>query len=164
MANVLVKTEAGQREIRERAVELPRSARTLLVLADGTRDREQLLTMVRGSSVKDVETLVQAGLIAEGGAGTTAATRSASHDKPVPATERSEEPASALGFKEMYECLTELIREQLGVMKAFKYTLEVEKASTVDDLQVLAKRFIDDVQKQKGDSAANMVRRALGMR
>jgi hypothetical protein len=163
MANVLVKTEAGQREIRERAVELPRSARTLLVLADGTRDREQLLTMVRGSSVKDVETLVQAGLIAEG-AGTAAATRSASHDKPAPATERSEEPASALGFKEMYECLTELIREQLGVMKAFKYTLEVEKASTVDDLQVLAKRFIDDVQKQKGDSAANMVRRALGMR
>jgi hypothetical protein len=56
-----------------------------------------------------------------------------------------------------------MIREQLGVMKAFKYTLEVEKASTVDDLMGVAKRFVDDVQKQKGDSTANMVRRALGI-
>ena len=72
-------------------------------------------------------------------------------------------PATALGFKELYDCLTEMIREQMGVLKAFKYTLDVEKASTVDDLRAVAQRFIDDVQKQKGDSAANMVRRALGM-
>jgi hypothetical protein len=162
MANVLVKTEAGQREIRERAIELPRSARTFLVLVDGTRDRDQLLAMVKGSSLKDVEALMGAGLIAEGGASAAGAARVASPDKA--AAPAADEPASALGFKEMYECLNEMIREQLGVLKAFKYTLEVEKASTVDDLQVVAKRFIDDVQKQKGDSAANMVRRALGMR
>lgn len=160
MPQTLVKTEAGQREIRDRAVDLARSARTVLVLADGTRDREQLLAMVKGSTLQDIDVLLKAGLVAEGG-GTAAEA-----DKPKPAKSAAAAataPATALGFKELYDCLTEMIREQMGVLKAFKYTLDVEKASTVDDLRAVAQRFIDDVQKQKGDSAANMVRRALGM-
>jgi len=160
MPQTLVKTEAGQREIRDRAVDLARSARTVLVLADGTRDREQLLAMVKGSTLQDIDALLKAGLVAEGG-GTAAEA-----DKPKPAKSTAAAataPATALGFKELYDCLTEMIREQMGVLKAFKYTLDVEKASTVDDLRAVAQRFIDDVQKQKGDSAANMVRRALGM-
>jgi hypothetical protein len=160
MPQTLVKTEAGQREIRDRAVDLARSARTVLVLADGTRDREQLLAMVKGSTLQDIDALLKAGLVAEGG-GTAAEA-----DKPKPAKSAAAAataPATALGFKELYDCLTEMIREQMGVLKAFKYTLDVEKASTVDDLRAVAQRFIDDVQKQKGDSAANMVRRALGM-
>ena len=160
MPQTLVKTEAGQREIRDRAVDLARSARTVLVLADGTRDREQLLAMVKGSTLQDIDALLKAGLVAEGGGAAAEA------DKPKPAKSAAAAataPATALGFKELYDCLTEMIREQMGVLKAFKYTLDVEKASTVDDLRAVAQRFIDDVQKQKGDSAANMVRRALGM-
>ena len=159
MPQTLVKTEAGQREIRERAVDLARSARTVLVLADGTRDRDQLLAMVKGSTLQDIDTLLKAGLLAEG-AGTAAEADKPKAAKPA-ATAPA--PAGALGFKELYDCLTEMIREQMGVLKAFKYTLDVEKATTVDDLRAVAQRFIDDVQKQKGDSAANMVRRALGM-
>jgi hypothetical protein len=160
MAQTLVKTEAGQREIRDRAVDLARSARTVLVLADGTRNREQLLAMVKGSTLQDIDALLKAGLVAEG------AGAPAEADKPKPAkaaATAAAAPAAALGFKELYDCLTEMIREQMGVLKAFKYTLDVEKASTVEDLREVAQRFIDDVQKQKGDSAANMVRRALGM-
>jgi hypothetical protein len=159
MPQTLVKTEAGQREIRDRAVDLARSARTVLVLADGTRDREQLLAMVKGSTLQDIDALLKAGLVAEGSAAEADKPRSAKAAAAAAATA----PASALGFKELYDCLTEMIREQMGVLKAFKYTLDVEKASTVDDLREVAQRFIDDVQKQKGDSAANMVRRALGM-
>jgi hypothetical protein len=161
MANILIKTEAGQRELRDRAVELPRSARTLLVLVDGVRNTDELLAMVKGSTTKDVDTLLQAGLIALAGASSARAAAGAK-SPPVAAPEAAS-PAVKLDFKELYGCLTELIREQLGVMKAFKYTLDVEKASTVDDLLAVARRFIDDVQKQKGDSAANMVRRALGI-
>src|SRR5512138_3659855 len=160
MPQTLVKTEAGQREIRDRAVDLARSARTLLVLADGSRNREQLLAMVKGSTLQDIDALLKAGLVAEG------AGASAEADKPKApkaAAAAATAPANALGFKELYDCLTEMIREQMGVLKAFKYTLDVEKASTVEDLREVAQRFIDDVQKQKGDSAANMVRRALGM-
>lgn len=154
MANILIKTEAGQRELKDRAIDLPRSARTLLVLVDGARATDELLEMVKGATIKDVDSLLQAGLIA---ASKAAAGKAAA---PAPAEAR---PAVKLEFKELYECLIELIREQLGVLKAFKYTIEVEKASTVDDLMAVAKRFVDDVQKQKGDTAANMVRRALGI-
>jgi hypothetical protein len=157
MPSILTKTEAGQRELKDRAVDLPRSARTLLVLVDGARNSDELLTMVKGATSKDIEALVQAGLIVQSASG---AAKAAPAKSAAPA---SPEPAVALDYKELYTCLTELIREQLGVMKAFKYTLEVEKASTVDDLMGVAKRFVDDVHKQKGDSAANMVRRALGM-
>jgi hypothetical protein len=165
MANILIKTEAGQRELRDRAVELPRTARTMLVLVDGVRNSDELLAMVKGSTTKDIDTLLQAGLIALGGASAAASSaRGAASAKGSPATASdAASPAVKLDFKELYECLTELIREQLGVLKAFKYTLDVEKASTVDDLVAVARRFIDDVQKQKGDSAANMVRRALGI-
>jgi hypothetical protein len=159
MAQTLVKTEAGQREIRDRGVDLARSARTVLVLADGTRNREQLLAMVKGSTLQDIDALLKAGLLAEG----AGAPAEADKPKPAKAAAAAAAPAAALGFKELYDCLTEMIREQMGVLKAFKYTLDVEKASTVDDLREVAQRFIDDVQKQKGDSAANMVRRALGM-
>lgn len=160
MANILIKTDAGQREIRDRAIDLPRSARTLLVLVDGARSSDELLEMVKGATAKDVDALVQAGLIALAGQANSAKPAAGKGPAPAPAEAA---PAVKLGFKELYDCLTELIREQLGVLKAFKYTLEVEKASTVDDLMNVAKRFVDDVQKQKGDSAANMVRRALGM-
>jgi hypothetical protein len=160
MANTLIKTEAGQRELRERAVDLPRSARTLLVLVDGVRSTDDLLEMVKGATSQDVEILLQAGLIATSGTASSSKSVAGKAATPVP-TEAA--PAVKLEFKELYDCLTELIREQLGVLKAFKYTLEVEKASTVDDLMPVAKRFIEDVQKQKGDSAANMVRRALGI-
>jgi len=159
MTQILIKTEAGQRELRERAVDLPRSARTLLVLVDGARASDELLAMVKGASSKDVEALLQAGLIALSG---NVPSSKASAKAAAPAPDDAA-PAVKLEFKELYACLTELIREQLGVLKAFKYTLEVEKAGTVDDLMGVAKRFVDDVQKQKGDSAANMVRRALGM-
>ena len=157
MPSILTKTEAGQRELKDRAVDLPRSARTLLVLVDGARNSDELLTMVKGATSKDIEALVQAGLIVQSASGATKAAPAKS------AASASPEPAVALDYKELYTCLSELIREQLGVMKAFKYTLEVEKASTVDDLMGVAKRFVEDVHKQKGDSAANMVRRALGM-
>ena len=160
MANTLIKTEAGQRELRDRAVDLPRSARTLLVLVDGVRSTDELLEMVKGATSKDVETLLQAGLIAASGTSSSSKSVAVKTATPAPA---DAPPAVKLEFKELYDCLTELIREQLGVMKAFKYTLDVEKAGTVDDLIAVAKRFAEDVQKQKGDSAANMVRRALGI-
>src|SRR5262245_10201272 len=161
MPSILTKTDAGQRELKDRAVELPRSARTLLVLVDGARNSDELLSMVKGATSKDIEALVQAGLIVQ--SGSSAAKAAAPAKTAAPAAVAEAAPAVVLDYKELYTCLTELIREQLGVMKAFKYTLEVEKAATVDDLMGVARRFVEDVQKQKGDSAANMVRRALGM-
>ena len=101
MPTILIKTEAGQREIRDRAIDLPRSARTLLVLVDGVRHTDQLLEMVKGATSKDVEALVQAGLIAHSAASSaskagpakTAAAAPAEAAPAVNSTSRSSTPA-----------------------------------------------------------------------
>jgi hypothetical protein len=179
MALKYVKTEAGQKEIRERGHALPRGARTLLVLVDGTKDREQLLGMVQGASPDDFASLLELGLIAEhagssrSGASATAAAPAS--PEPSAATPASTAPADtapvplantaapALGFKELYESMTQLVKSQLGLMKAFKYTLEIEKAGTVPELLEVARRFAAEVESSKGENAANMVRRALNI-
>ena len=66
-------------------------------------------------------------------------------------------------FKELYESMTQLVKSQLGLMKAFKYTLDIEKAATVPELLEIARRFAADVEAAKGETAAAMVRRALGL-
>jgi len=162
MTSVYVKTEAGQSELRDRLLNLPRSARTLLVLVDGTRGGDQLLGMVKGSTTEDLDTLVRMKLIATGAT-------TASAGPPGETTGRTKAQASSdsatapLEFKELYIVLNELVREQLGMLKAFKYTLEVEKATETSQLLELAERFVKDVQAAKGDTAAKMVRRALGL-
>lgn len=157
MAAVYVKTEAGQGELRDRLLNLPRSARTLLVLVDGKRGAEQLLSMVKGSTNDDIETLVRMKLI---GAGSAPAGEGGTRSKEA----AGGEPAAVqLEFKELYVILNELVREQLGIMKAFKYTLEVEKATEKSQLLEVAERFAADVQATKGDTASKMVRRALGL-
>ena len=110
MTALLAKTAAGQHEIRGRATAVARPARTLLVLADGTRSGEQLLGMVQGASAADLARLVDAGLI-----------------------------------------------------KGLRLSLKIEKAKGPDGLREVAQRFVAEVQKVKGDSASQMVRRALGM-
>jgi hypothetical protein len=184
MATVYFKTESGQGEIRNRLLNLPRSARTLLVLIDGTRSAEQLLEMVKASTAEDLQTLLRMKLIVEGEAGTSTTVPGVLRDRntapaplttqpaplrttPAPLAANSQPgalaPATTLDFKELYVVLNELVREQLGIMKAFRYTLEIEKATEVQQLIVLAERFAKDVQAAKGDTAAKMVRRALGL-
>lgn len=168
MALKFVKTEAGQREIRERVHALPRGARTLLVLVDGTKDREQLLAMVQAATPEDFASLLELGLIVEI-AGSSPG-RAAAAPTPAPA-ESAAEPAEAtpaaptapLAFKELYDSLIQLVKSQLGLMKAFKYTLDIEKAGTVPELLEVARRFAAEVEAAKGESAAKMVRRALNL-
>lgn len=160
MTAVLAKTEVGQQEIRARALTLSRTARTLLVLADGSRSGVQLLEMVRGAGDADLRALIEAGLLTE-----VASRRkeSLSPQVPVPAPASPAEPVSELGYQELYDCLNALCKEQLGLMRGFKFALEIEKADGIDGLREVAGRFVADVQRVKGDAAAQMVRRALGM-
>lgn len=167
MASKYVKTDAGQREIRERAHSLPRGARTLLVLADGSKDGEQLLALVQGATPDDLATLVQLGLVSEAAGtprsaapGRAAAAATASAAAAAPAQDGG---AATLGSQELYESLTQLVKSQLGLMKAFKYTLDIEKAGSVPELLEIARRFAADVESAKGETAAAMVRRALGL-
>ena len=163
MASVYVKTEAGSAEIRERKHALSRPARTLLLLADGSRGADQLLTMVQGSAATDMTMLVEAGLLLESGARSPDASAPAPAAAPAPVAE----PVSAdgpLDYAELYESVNALAKEQLGLFKGYRFILEIEKASGIEELREVAHRLVDEVQKAKGDSAAQMVRRALGLK
>lgn len=175
MAAIYAKTELGQNEIRERAHALQRHSRTLLVLVDGTRTGEQLLGLVQGATAADLTVLVEAGLIAETGASRgprAAAAASAPAAAPVaqaaaaapPPTADDALPDGNLGYRELYDSLNALSKEQLGLFKGYKFALEIEKADGVEGLREVALRLVDEVQKVKGDSAAQMVRRALGIK
>lgn len=169
MPSGLAKTEAGSAEIRERSHALPRHARTLLVLADGTRNADQLLAMVQGATPADIALLLDAGLVAETGRSRAAAAAPAAAPAPAPAAEpAAPEPAkeeeSALGYRELYDSLNALSKEQLGLFKGYKFALDIEKANGLEGLREVAQRLIEEVERVKGESAAQMVRRALGMR
>lgn len=178
MAAIYAKTELGQNEIRERAHALQRHSRTLLVLVDGTRTGEQLLGMVQGATAADLAVLVEAGLIAETGtsrgprasaAAPAAAVAPAAPAAQVPvaappAAAGDAMPDESLGYRELYDSLNALSKEQLGLFKGYKFALEIEKADGVEGLREVALRLVDEVQKVKGDSAAQMVRRALGIK
>ena len=168
MPSALAKTEAGVAEIRDRSHALPRHARTLLVLADGTRSADQLLAMVQGATQADITLLLDAGLVAEAGRARAAAAPAAA-PAPAPAAEpAAPEPAKAeegaLSYRELYDSLNALSKEQLGLFKGYKFALEIEKANGVEGLREVAQRLVDEVERVKGESAAQMVRRALGMR
>ncbi len=174
MPSGLAKTEAGVAEIRERSHALPRHARTLLVLADGTRSADQLLAMVQGATQDDIALLLASGLVAETSRSRAAAAAApvaapAAAPAPAPAAEpAAPEPAKAeegaLSYRELYDSLNALSKEQLGLFKGYKFALEIEKANGLEGLREVAQRLVDEVERVKGESAAQMVRRALGMR
>ena len=98
-----------------------------------------------------------------------AAAAPAAAPAPAPAAEpAAPEPAKAeegaLSYRELYDSLNALSKEQLGLFKGYKFALEIEKANGVEGLREVAQRLVDEVERVKGESAAQMVRRALGMR
>jgi len=158
MAKPLSKTPAGHREIKARTLSLARPARTLLVLADGSRGREQLLKMVQGASSDDLSALISAGLLTDAPDDPLARA-----EVPAVAAVGSDVAETGLTYHELYDSLNALCKEQLGLFKGFRYSLEIEKADGVAGLREVALRFAADVQKTNGDTAVQMVRRALGL-
>ncbi len=161
MAKPLSKTPAGHHEIRARSLSLARPARTLLVLADGSRSREQLLKMVQGASPDDLLALIQAGLLTD--VPDVPDEPSTRQELAATAAAASDPAEAGLTYHELYDSLNALCKEQLGLFKGFRYSLEIEKADGVAGLREVAQRFAADVQKTNGDTAAQMVRRALGL-
>ena len=162
--------------MQERSLALKRTSRTLLVLADGTRTLEELLQFVRGSDLTDLEELRAAGLVtlseapsagprrAEATAGAGPAPRAlvarTPEVRPSDAPEALK-PAAAMSYQELYAALNLLCRDYLGLIKGFRYSMEIEKAADVHELKAVARRFAVEVEQTKGHDAGQLVRRAL---
>lgn len=163
------KTEAGRLEIRDRARNMSRTARNLLLILDDRRSVDEYLSMVHGATPADVKMLLDAGLVtAVSLVVAVPALESQWGRTKAPAPQPTVSPghagyASGLSYKELYSSLNELVKDQLGLIKGYKYTLQVERASGVAGLVEVAVRVVDEVRSAKGEHAAQMVSRALAL-
>lgn len=71
--------------------------------------------------------------------------------------------ATGLGFQELYDSLNALVRETLGLLKGYRYSLKIERARTLVELEGVALEFVVEVRKLRGESRARLVERALGL-
>ena len=176
----LGKTEAGRREITERALPLSRAARNLLFSIDAQRSAGQWLSLVRGSGPAELRQLLAAGLIHRATSGTgsapagpgvgagataTATASTAATDAaaaPVaPANSGLAELLLTQGYRELYDRLTAEARPQLGLIKGYKLILDIEKCVGPNELRALALRFVEQVRQAKGETAAHALAQRL---
>lgn len=278
MAEYFRKTDAGRRELRERRLDLPRVARNLLLIIDGTRSVRDWVGMIQGASLQDAAALLDLGLIEEGrgrpagdselaglaptgpatlsgalptlpaawtrpgrlselgglpspgaqprhaaalggdlptlpvaletqpaGLGEAGSWRLSHHaladgapegalpasarpasgrhgaaaqDEDAPSTLPGEWDSGAAGFvpldagaagrsglshAELHARLSALVRETLGLLKGYRYTLRIERAGSLLELEAVAMAFVVEVRRLRGDAMARRVERALGL-
>ncbi|MDQ6680150.1 MAG: hypothetical protein M3Y67_04200 [Pseudomonadota bacterium] len=167
---IWAKTEAGRVEMQARALVKERARRNLLLLIDGMKSEETLLANLTGISVDDFLALQALKLIAPATAATTAtatgATASQRGNEPAAAPSAATpppplpQPAGPLDYGEFTAALTRLISSHLG-LRGFVLTLAVEKAGTIEELQAVAQRTLEQIRERKGEVVATTARQAL---
>ena len=164
---IWVKTDAGRAEIQSRALIKDRARRNLLLLIDGTKSEEMLLTNLAGISAEDFQELRKLDLIAPAAGAVTVgnAARAASADSarptiPQPLPGVPVATASLLDYSQFTAALTQLISGNLG-LRGFTLTLAVDKASTIEELQEVAQRVIEQIRERKGEATAAEARKTL---
>lgn len=158
---IWVKTDAGRAEMQSRALIKDRARRNLLLLIDGTKSEEMLLSNLAGITAADFQELRKLDLIAPAvGAVTVGNPSRASSADSSRATIPSTLPAELLDYGQFTAALTKLISANLG-LRGFTLTLAVEKAGTIEELRDVAKRTIEQIRERKGDQAASEARKTL---
>lgn len=156
MTQRLAKTEAGRNEIKSSARKLPRSARNLLLIIDGSRPASDWVQLIHGATESDLALLRKEGLI-------EASTADAAQGERTAPASTIEQAVAALTYDQLYGLLTSQSRDRLGLIKGFKMILEVEKCAGLPELRLLAVRFVGMVRQAQGDKAAQQMCVALGM-
>jgi len=157
MSTRYVKTLKGREEITNRVVKLPRPARNLLLIIDNTKPAQQWATLIQGASETDVDSLFNNGLIEP------AQAEAAERERPRAPHRTLEAAIATLTYDQVYKLLTSQAKDRLGLVKGFMFVLEVEKCADEAALRALAVRFVGMVRDSQGDSAAKIMRMALGM-
>lgn len=184
------KTALGRSEIQSRTHALSRTARTLLLILDPTRTGKVWVGMVQGATPADLLALLDAGLVAPVGEavqaphpGAQAGQLGQASAAPYPDTEPfastqadpdaelasgpvAGAPAAAfasLSYSELNTRLNALVKAHLGLIKGYRFTLDIERAADVIELQRVAMRLVAEVESARGAAAVAEVRRALGL-
>ncbi|MDN3542989.1 MAG: hypothetical protein ACK4S6_04320 [Roseateles asaccharophilus] len=160
------KTEAGREEIKSRSLPLSRSARNLLLVMDASKPARQWLALVQGVGEQDLALLLEKGLVAAqaGGVRATARAPEPAAELPAPKAEAPNPPAGAdvaRLYSELYAYLTAQAPRQLGLMKGYVFTLELEQCQDLPALRKLAADLLVRVQQAKGPAAAQELREGM---
>ncbi|MGE5866006.1 MAG: hypothetical protein ACM32J_13035 [Rhizobacter sp.] len=154
------KTEAGRVEMQTRALVKERTQRNLLLLIDGIKSQEMLLSSIAGVSRADFEALAAMGLIVQTGSSEGAAPSSSSSRSAAAAAAAPAAAAEPSDYAVFTQTLTQLISSELG-LRGFTLTLAVEKAGTNEELRAVADRVIAQIAERKGADAADRAHRKL---
>lgn len=161
MGACFTKTDLGRQELRARSLPLSRTARNLLFVIDAARPAAEWLGMVQGATPDDLQTLQDAGLIAS-----QASTGSSPVPAVAPVAKAPSPPADedgALSYRQLYEQLNSQIKSHLGLIKGYQFSLDIEKAGSLDELREVAVRLVTEVQRAKGEGVAQSTQMALGL-
>ncbi len=138
MGRRLIKTEAGQQAFKARSAQLAGKLRSAFLLFDGWRTVDEVLqaTQGLGLGVADIDTLVQAGLLAEA-PDSSPTTASAA----IPSARSAQER-----YRDAYPVAVALTGK-LG-LSGFRLNLSVEAATSFDQLAAVAPKIRDAVGPQ----------------
>ncbi len=161
------KTTAGFDEVRGRALKLPQRLRTMLIMVDGTRTVAQLREAAQTLAAPGdfLELLLGMGLVAQEGASQPSRAATAAQPSPTPpapavsastpsAGEATVVPtASPEKFRAALKFMNDSAVDLLG-LRAFFFTLKLEKCYTAQDLLALLPDFSKAIAKSNGPEMA----------
>lgn len=159
---VLIKSQTGAEEVRSRKLKLAPKLRTMLILTDGTKPalilREEAAAL--GAPADCLETLESQGLVERVG---TAPAPSSQERRTVVRAPAQPDPARldpVARFRMAQQFMNDTAVNALG-LKAFFFTLKLEKCSTVDELKPLAGAYRDAIAKGSGEAEADVLAQRL---
>lgn len=153
------KTDAGRAEIKARALPLSRTARNLLLIIDGSRPLSEWLGLVHGATEADIDGLLAQGLIEAVAAPATAP----SGRSREPSVEQLTAAMNALSYDQLYTLLTSQAKERFGLIKGYRFVLDVEKSTNLQEMQTVGQRFLVELKQEQGEAGMRHLRLALGI-
>ena len=149
--DIYTKTEAGSRELKSRALQLPQRLRTMLIMVDGSQSAAQLRQAADRLGVSED---FLASLEAQGLVQRVARARA---EAVVPAQDAPFARQSALSdgerFTAVKQFMNDTIVDSLG-LRAFFFTLKLEKCFTLMDLEAMLPDYSKAIAKSRGSDVA----------
>lgn len=155
MSYRFARTAAGQAEIQSRTLNLPRPVRNLLLILNASQTGSHWISQVKGCTEEDISRLLAEGLIepvadpvpTSPPRASTAATAVAAAPLDYQGLQRHIREAD---YATLYEALNAFSKQALGLVRGYRFALEIEKCSGPQELQDLALRYIERVRAEQG--------------
>jgi hypothetical protein len=181
-----VRTAAGQAEIQSRALHLGRPVRNLLLVINASRTMGDWLSQLHGVTADDVRQLLAAGLIVEATATASTPGLAGQPGRPTDLRELGAKPAPAApaavaarpvsdadwaraqqiigeaGYTALYDALNSVGKAKLGLVRGYRFVLEVERCSGAAEMRALALKFAHQLRAEHGMAAVGELAHAIG--